>query len=214
MGMVFNGEEFTDNTDIITKNLDYSKYIYNHIMNVVKAANNIFIKKAVMLPLESGITLDQSKEAIEKLKTNIINHDLSKWSDEEFPFYRKKFYPTENEKNNLDQNEIELQFQEAWKHHYMNNAHHPMYWKFHEYDSKGVLIELIEPREEATPMSLEFIFEMICDWEAMSMNFGSSTIDWYENKADEEKKSLNTETKKIIDLILPILITKEYEKKE
>jgi hypothetical protein len=51
-------------------------------------------------------------------------------------------------------------------------------------------------------MNLDAIIEMICDWEGVAIYFASSTTDWYENKADDEKKVMTSNTKAIVEFIL------------
>jgi len=46
------------------------------------------------------------------------------------------------------------------------------------------------------------IIEMLCDWEAMSLKFGTSTLKWYENDAKDEKAALSPKTKEIVEDLL------------
>ena len=80
---------------------------------------------------------------------------------------------------------LEERYQECWKHHYTVNAHHPEHWLDHENNT-------------CTDMTLEAIVEMICDWEAMSLKFGTSTLKWYET-ADDEKRCFSVKTKEIVE---------------
>lgn len=71
----------------------------------------------------------------------------------------------------------------AWEHHHKHHPHHPQHWKNRD-------------------MPYEYIVEMLCDWLAMSMKFGQSTLDWYEKEADEEKGCFSEKTKKIVEYLL------------
>ena len=51
-------------------------------------------------------------------------------------------------------------------------------------------------------MTLEAILEMICDWEAMSLKFGTNTLNWYETKAIDEKKCMTSNTKDIVEELM------------
>ena len=156
-----------------------------------------------MLPLlqETGIIKsisdDELKSAIISVKEDIENHDASKYSEEEFEPYRIKYYPTTNEKNADEETRklIDFNSEEAWKHHYKTNDHHPMFWADSENNS---------PRD----MSLGAIIHMLCDWEAMSYKFGTSTLDWYNNKASKEKEAMTDRTKVIVEELLDRLFVK------
>ena len=51
-------------------------------------------------------------------------------------------------------------------------------------------------------MTLDAIVEMICDWEAMSIKFNTSTVDWYKTKAIDEKKAMSDKSKEITEELL------------
>lgn len=177
------------------KEYEYLNYLKNHINKVKEAYYNKFV------PLLSDdteariilktITVNEFKEAIRNAENNIIKHDESKYYDEEFNHYRIRFYPTIEEKEwlkaNYGNNEDEF-VEEAWRHHYKNNPHHPKYW-------------VNEETGEINDMPLKFIIEMLCDW----MSFGDNTKDFYYNKAVDEKASMSTRTKEIVEQILDIL---------
>ena len=107
----------------------------------------------------------------------IREHDDSKFSEEEFEPYAQKWF------NNSGKT---LEYEEAWKHHWMNNEHHPEYWLGED-------------------MPYIYILEMICDWGSFSMKSGNikELSDFYYNKArDDEEKNLSENTKVIIEEIL------------
>ena len=114
-------------------------------------------------------------EAFDEL---IDEHDESKFSEEEFEPYAERFY------NNGDMEDPA--FKEAWRHHWMNNEHHPEFWLGED-------------------MPLIYILEMLCDWGSFSIDSGNlnELISFYYDKArDDEEKNLSENTKKIIEEIL------------
>ena len=170
------------------KNEEYTNYINTHIKNVELMFNKYFIPLLNKENISSKIDDKILKETISNMGEQIKKHDSSKFSKEEFIFYRKKFYPTSFEKNNIDmQKQINKDFKNAWKHHYKNNPHHPFYW--------------IEENGNIKNMSLNYIIEMICDWFAMSFYFKSNFKKWFDN-AVKEKNSMNDYTKELVNEIL------------
>lgn len=154
------------------KEKEYTKYINEHIMNI-RLAFTVY----------GDILCKKLNIPNKQLILNINNHDLSKYSEEEFDGYRQYFYPCSNEIKN------EELFNRAWKHHYEENKHHPEFWV----DSFT---------NEITDMPPTYIAEMLLDWEAMSIKFSNNTYDYY--KKERNKKPLSDNTKKIIDNIIDI----------
>ena len=99
---------------------------------------------------------------IEILDQQIQAHDTSKYKDAEWDGYRKNFYPIDDSEKKDNQADFDF----AWKHHYENNMHHWDFW-YHS----GIVNE----------MTLAYVVEMCCDWIAMSMKFGGTADNWYEN---------------------------------
>ena len=192
----------------IQKSNEYVNYILEHVNNVKTAYNTLFKNKVYDI---SDICSQEEYECSINLLDagqGIIAHDDSKFSDEEFYGYRRKFYPTSEESaiTDLDTvNRINEDYEAAWKHHYTHNPHHPKYWKYTDEDNNI----LDTPLEVARPMDMRYIIEMICDWEGMSIKFKSSTVDWYNNKATEEKKDLNPATKNTVEKLLRQIYNKE-----
>ena len=107
----------------------------------------------------------------------IAEHDDSKFSEEEFEPYAQKWFGN---------GEKTLEYEEAWKHHWMNNEHHPEFWLGED-------------------MPYIYILEMLCDWGSFSIKSGNfrELSDFYYNKAkDDEEKMLSDATKEIIEEIL------------
>lgn len=177
-------------TQLVEKKKEYMSYINEHIENVRKAYQKLFIDNSAYV-INTWDDPEVMKKAIEDTYWFIKVHDFSKFSEEEFEPYRVKYYPTDDEKK-LDQDLIEKNYQEAWKHHYSENNHHPLFW----------CDELGHPKDD---MSLVAILHMLCDWGAMSIKFKSSTYDWYYSKAKEEKDEMTENTKKMVEKLLEIL---------
>ena len=117
-----------------------------------------------------GVDLDAFHEVIEE-------HDESKFSEEEFEPYAKKWHL-----DGVKTREYEL----TWEHHYMNNEHHPEYW-------------------DGEDMPYIYILEMICDWGSFSVESGDykELINYYYSQAkDDEEKNLSDNTKEIVEDIL------------
>lgn len=197
MGTILNEfGELVDNTtnESINKNkkkFEYLDYINEHIRNVNKAYGYLFLPLLDIEIISDVLDEREFKNAILNVQKYIVDHDATKFSDEEFEAYRANFYPTDYEKT-LDDNYqmmVKQEFEEAWRHHYENNRHHTLYW-------------LNKETNTINDMDLEGIIEMICDWEAMSIKFNSKTVDWYNNKADKEKSQMSIKTKQIVEEIL------------
>lgn len=109
---------------------------------------------------------------------DLINaHDESKFSEEEFEPYARKWH--------LDGIKTP-EYEDAWMHHWMNNEHHPEHWL-------------------GGDMPYIYILEMICDWGSFSIGKGDfkELSDFYFNKAkDDPDKMLSDKTKEIIEEIL------------
>lgn len=197
MGQIITENIIYDNDDSmerLRKEQEYLNYINEHID---------FVKKAYvlyMVPLlandrnniSSLVSDEELKNAIRQLSLTITTHDASKFSDAEFDAYRAKYHPTKRE-SQIDDEEykkiMEDKYQEAWKHHYQTNEHHPQHWVDSE---TGV----------PTDMSLGAIIEMLCDWEAMSLKFSTNTLEWYENDATDEKNAMTDKTRQIVEDLL------------
>jgi hypothetical protein len=114
---------------------------------------------------------------IEAFKDLIKEHDESKFSEEEFEPYAKKWH--------LDGIKTP-EYEAAWEHHWSNNEHHPEYW-------------------DGEDMPYIYILEMICDWGSFSLKSGNmkELSDFYYNKAiDDPEKNLSNATKEIIEDII------------
>lgn len=153
-----------DGTGYLEEN---KKYIEEHKANVSKFAS--WLKENLPELFEE---ID-----VELFDDMIREHDDSKFSEEEFEPYAQHFFGDKKNK---------LEFEEAWKHHWMHNEHHPEFWLGED-------------------MPYVYILEMLCDWGSFSIKAGNmrELSEFYFNKAkDDEEKMLSDATKEIIEDIL------------
>lgn len=154
---------------------EYNDYIKEHKQNVKKA----FQWLKVNLPEIFGS--EYIKSECESLCG--YNHDLSKYSEEEYDAYDKYFYSEE-----IDENQIK-NFNLAWLHHIHNNPHHWQYWILvnDDPDLGEILLDMPE----------QYIIEMICDWWSFSWKKGdlNEIFNWYEERKEHIKLSLITRAK-------------------
>ena len=143
------------------------KYIEEHKANVKKFSTWL---EENLPELFEEIDLDAFHEIIEE-------HDDSKFSEEEFEPYAQKWFGDKKKTP---------AYEEAWKHHWMNNEHHPEFWLGED-------------------MPYIYILEMLCDWGSFSIKSGDMTElskFYYDKAKDDEEKNISDNTKKIIEEIL------------
>ena len=146
---------------------EYKEYVVAHKERVEEFSKWL---KENLPDLFENIDIDLFDEMIR-------DHDESKFSEEEFEPYARKWH--------LDGIKTP-EYKEAWKHHWMNNEHHPEYWLGED-------------------MPYIYILEMICDWGSFSIASGNmkELSDFYFNKAkDDPEKNLSEATKEIIEDII------------
>lgn len=155
------------NEDLDGYQKEYQDYVLAHKERVKKFADWL---KENCPEVFDGVDPDSFDELIEE-------HDESKFSEEEFEPYAQKWFGDKKKT---------FEYEEAWKHHWMNNEHHPEFWLGED-------------------MPYIYILEMLCDWGSFSIDKGDLTelSDFYFNKAkDDEEKNLSEATKEIIEDIL------------
>lgn len=143
------------------------KYILDHKDRVSQFASWL---KENLPSLFENVDIDLFDELIEE-------HDASKFSEEEFEPYAQKWFGDKKKTP---------EYEEAWKHHWQNNEHHPEYWLGED-------------------MPYIYILEMICDWGSFSIKSSNmkELSDFYYNKAkDDPEKNLSDATKEIIEDII------------
>ena len=150
---------------------DYQKEYYKYI-----DAHRTRVTHFAMWLIENCPELFEGVDP--EIFTDLIQeHDMSKFSEEEFEPYAQRWHG-----DGKKTREYEL----AWEHHYMNNEHHPEYWNGED-------------------MPYIYILEMICDWGSFSIDKGDlkELSDFYYNKAENDpEKNLSDATKEIIHDIL------------
>ena len=159
----------------------YSSYINTHVMNV-KIAYTKYIPVLHKILKFSAI----------QLKIHLDTHDESKYSEEEFEPYRKRFFPADDSEALKDG---DIEFENAWKHHYSVNLHHPEWWICDN---------------EPTEMQDIYLAEMILDWVAMGMYNHNNIYDYYEKNKDEKKKIMHPNTIQKLEKCLDAM--KQFDK--
>lgn len=129
-----------------------------------------------------------SKVDLHAMKTQILNHDASKNSPEEYAAYDRYFYGV-NKSFRVVQD-----FRRAWLHHIHENPHHWQHW----------VLNNDEPEEGEVVLEMDYIYiiEMICDWWAFSWQKGdlSEIFSWYDKHQKYIK--LAPDTRKTVEDIL------------
>jgi len=116
---------------------DYLESLERHIAFVRQAAFRV-----------RGIPLQQ-----------VIQHDLSKYNMDQFPYYARHFYGDKGD---------EAGFQRAWRIHCSLEPHHWRYWCFpdHFHPDRGQS-SMPEPME----MPAHYVREMVADWMGANMAY-------------------------------------------
>lgn len=138
---------------------DFEASLRNHIRYVQKACDRLGVPDSQM-----------------------VRHDQSKWSPEEFPHYARHFH---GDKGDL------ASFQRAWLHHQNHNPHHWEYW-----------ISRSHWLNDALPMPENYVREMVADWMGASMAYtGSWSIDeWCTENIP--KMRMHAETRVLVGNVL------------
>ena len=134
-------KELAENRDYNIRKQRYDNYLIAHISGVQKCFEEKFVPYC---------GLDNT--TIDLIRTQISQHDQSKYSEEEYNAYLDKFYPSDG----ADKYTINNNFAYAWLHHLRNNPHHPQYW-FLRNDTN-------HKHDRMLDMPYEYIVEMLCDW--------------------------------------------------
>lgn len=132
----------------------YCDYIETHLLNIEKAMSLVF-NKCKDMDFASGDTQLN-------IMYDVANHDLSKFSQEEFLQYQQNFFPV-GETNKEG-------FASAWQHHKDNNPHHWENWATTDFD---------DPNEWK-----RHCVGMVIDWVAMGFYFNDTAEAYYEKNKD------------------------------
>jgi len=144
---------------------EYANSLNRHIINVTEAGKTI------------GVPQEQ-----------LVIHDQSKWSEEEFPYYARKFFGGEAP---INAERIPNDFAAAWLHHMNHNQHHWQYWT------------LIRDTGEIVPLPIPYphFAEMIADWRGAGRAIGKpDTRKWWEE--NRYKMIIHPSTQTWIDMML------------
>ena len=172
------GKAFTE------KEQEYMKYIEEHMNNVAKVWEDM----QPTLVGEFSLFNDHRNKLIDQ----ILAHDLSKYSSEEFDAYRAKFFPEKDGSNEDSYKQlVKERFVCAWNHHQKSNPHHWQYWIMWAPEGSTIL-----------EMPFEYMFEMLCDWTAMSYKFKDTPIAFW--KKNKDTMLLHEKTIKSIERWLPL----------
>ena len=144
----------------IEKIREYCDYVERHLQNV--AASWERIQDACWS--ERFVWDDFYFHVIDAL---VKEHDLSKFSTEEFIQYQRNFYPVDGDKSEADREA----FRVAWAHHEASNPHHWQNW------TRDVPWK---PWEQEC-----HCVTMVIDWMAMGIEFGDTAESYYEANRDK-----------------------------
>lgn len=142
----------SENFNLYKKEQEYNDYLNNHIGKVVESFEDL-------LKYRDKIEYLKDDSIVSKLRETISEHDLSKYSDEEYIPYRKHFYPLNDEETLATE-----EYENAWLHHYSNNPHHWECWCILNPDTGDFELKDDIDEEEYK----YYTIERICDWMSMS----------------------------------------------
>ena len=165
---------FNEELETIYIEEQYTDYINKHKSNLMDGYN-WFCQN---LPE----VIDKTTEGF---YTQLIRHDDSKYTEEEFMPYANYFYGNKTE-------QVEIDFDYAWNHHQKCNPHHYQYWILIK-DEDGV---------KCLDMPYDYVVEMILDWWTFSWKTNNlkEIFKWYEEH--KEKIIFSENTKKTVEEIL------------
>ena len=120
-----------------TKEIEYKQYIDNHKNKVIETWEELKNNKIIY---EYILSQSQSEEIVKIIDKNIPNHDNSKYGEEEWEPYRKRFYPINEEEKISSKKE----FTKSWQHHKKNNTHHHEHWEEINQNENMPLSDVVE----------------------------------------------------------------------
>lgn len=141
---------------------DWLNHIEEHLLNVEKAFREVEVKCKDMRVIYNDYYYHL-------LRQDVINHDLSKFSKEEFTAYRGHFFQVAG----FDTKWLNGSFSDAWEHHKKHNPHHWENWTKKKYYEPNLW--------EVDAM------HMVIDWLAMSYRIGDTPRAYYEKNKDKIK---------------------------
>lgn len=163
----------------------YDLYLADHIANVGKALvwmmDNLKDKNLI------------NENAMYTAFDNVMRHDESKTSSEEYDAYDAYFYGGNRSYKVCED------FDYAWLHHQKLNPHHWQYWVLIEDDGEESIGGYsLKP----LLMPLEYVYEMIADWWAFSLKNGTpfEIFRWY-NK-NHSNQLMHPKTRAVVNDVL------------
>lgn len=146
----------------------------------------------IMLVQEAGSLLGVPKSQLDE-------HDNSKWGKEEFWDYAQHFHGTKADPTG---------FSLAWNHHVHNNPHHWQYW----IHPAGGVVQGCDLFNDAFVMPKNFALEMVADWLGASKGYtGSWDMTEWLGKSWLRMK-IHSETRKFLyDVLREIYNGKAWE---
>lgn len=184
-----------ENDDIKNKEEEYLDYINTHKANVEKAWDII---KEFDNPYIQNNLYD--------LDRNIKDHDNSKYDDEEFEYYRKKYFPI----NDDEANEVMDKIQDIFWLHYSKNPHHWEYWL-----DENKELDYTKHNEDNIDNTIMMAYiEMFCDWASFGLKQDNprEVRSWYIN--EKPKMTLFPAEQEVLEDILEEYISKFPEEEE
>jgi len=155
--MAFIEKEQMIANEYIAKTRAYLDYLEEHIENIRLAFQEVSKACDGMMWVGDDVTWWG-------LRGDVCNHDVSKFSKEEFTQYRAKFFTLDADQD------VNKDFDKAWEHHKEANHHH---W------------ETVDDEEFGHIGTMEKnVVHMIVDWTAMGYKFGDTAQEYYEANKD------------------------------
>lgn len=136
--------------------------------------------------------IDAVYTAGNKLKVSflqLIHHDDSKWSVEEFPHYARQFFGDKEDPTG---------WARAWLHHLHYNPHHWQHWIFPDnFKKAGADIE-----SGVLEMPEKYALEMVADWMGASYSYTDSwdMTEWLRKQS--HKITLHSKTAEFVEMTL------------
>lgn len=199
------------NKQYLEKCDEYMEFIQRHRDRVKSAYKKYFENNLEQIFSDSDVNMSDIVIIKEELPSQIENHDMSKYSDQEFEPYRIYRYQTDEEAEIIANDTyiaelVNENYHEALSHHRKINPHHPYYYLWIDDDYYTVLDR---PRESALDMPLGAIIEMICDWASFDDDF--NYLKWYVTKDAEDVRIIMTEnTKRMVEFITSKIMPDKY----
>ena len=168
---------------------EYLEYLYDHCTGVSESWEM----------LKNKLLLENPDANYDDIDIQIMEHDDSKYDDDEFVPYCNHFYPCDGFEDD------EVQFDKAWLCHQHKNPHHWQYWV------------LVRDSGSTVPMDMDFkyICEMVCDWHSFSLKDSESTaFNWYHKNKDN--MILSDTTRKTVEKLVefmkdPVTVEVKYK---